>query len=117
MFTEKLIFILPSRPEAIGMVRDCLGRLAKLAGFTSQEDEDLKLAVNEAYANTIKHAYGGDQSKKVVLKLLYQPGRVQVRVRNFGSKPRMEDLKSRALDSLDDHGLGLFLMEKFMSFL
>ncbi len=93
------------------MIRDCLGRLAKLVGFTPQESEDLKLAVNEVYANAIKHAYRGDESKKVVFKLLYQPGWVQVRVRNFGPKPKKGELKSRAIDSLDDHGLGVFLME------
>jgi len=93
------------------MIRDCLGRLAKLVGFTSQEGEDLKLAVNEVYANAIKHAYRGDGSKKVVLKLLYQPGWIQIRVRNFGLKPKEGELKSRALHNLADHGLGVFLME------
>ena len=111
MTAGELILILPSQPEAIGMIRDCLGRLARWVGFTPQEDGDLKLAVNEVYANTIKHAYGGDRGKKVVLKLLYEAGKIQVRVRNFGPKPEIKNLKSRALDRLDDHGLGIFLIE------
>ncbi|HLR32513.1 MAG TPA: ATP-binding protein, partial [Fodinibius sp.] len=43
--------------EYLSKVRDFVGKHAASYGFNKQEVADIRLAVDEAYTNIIKHAY------------------------------------------------------------
>ncbi|MCC5926918.1 MAG: ATP-binding protein [Bacteroidetes bacterium] len=54
----------------IAEVRDFVGHHAEAYGFSAEDVHDIKLAVDEAYTNVIKHAYKFDDTKKVQVKIL-----------------------------------------------
>lgn len=50
---------IPARPEFVCLARHTLEDLARLHGLPSETLADLKLALTEACANAVNHAYGG----------------------------------------------------------
>jgi len=53
--TLRLPAVLESIPEAI----DCVGECARTMGFDEREIHRIQVAVDEACANVIEHAYDG----------------------------------------------------------
>ncbi len=52
-------------------VRNFVAKHAKEFGFNKQDVADIRLAVDEAYTNIIKHAYKHDEQKTVDIELGY----------------------------------------------
>ena len=50
---------IPARPEFVCVARHTLEGLARLRGLAPETLADLKLALTEACANAVNHAYGG----------------------------------------------------------
>src|SRR5215218_7628290 len=52
---------LPARPENVAVVRHVLGALAGALGLPPAVTDDMRLAVTEACANVVQHAYPDDE--------------------------------------------------------
>ncbi len=50
-------------------VRDFVARHARKFGFSESDVEDIRLAVDEAYTNVVKHAYHNDTNQVVQIEL------------------------------------------------
>lgn len=60
---------LPARPENVAVVRHVLGALAEALGLPKAVREDMRLAVTEACANVVRHAYdSGEGAIDVVVR-------------------------------------------------
>ncbi|GAA5521866.1 ATP-binding protein [Aliifodinibius salicampi] len=59
----------PASTEYLSKVRNFVANHASECGFTEQEIADIRLAVDEAYTNIIKHAYKNDRQKAVDIEL------------------------------------------------
>jgi anti-sigma regulatory factor (Ser/Thr protein kinase) len=95
---------MPADPRALSTLRGALRRW--LADCEASEDEtfEIILACNEAFANSVEHAYGpGDSSVQVAAALA--DGAVSIIVRDFGSWRE---------PSGEDPGRGLSLIEAVM---
>src|SRR3972149_12243161 len=58
--TERTVRLaIPARPEFVCVARHTLEGLARLRGLSPETVADLKLALTEACANAVNHAYGG----------------------------------------------------------
>jgi anti-sigma regulatory factor (Ser/Thr protein kinase) len=68
----------PSRTEFLATVRDVTRRMAELSGFERGVAEQLALAVDEAAANVIEHAYAGSPDR--VIELRYADGGESLRI-------------------------------------
>jgi serine/threonine-protein kinase RsbW len=75
----------PADPEQLVVIRrELSGWLAPLA-LTEEEVADVVLAVDEAAANAVRHAYGPDESGVVELTLWTEGGTLCIEVVDHGS--------------------------------
>lgn len=59
----------PASTAYISAVRDFVGLYANQFGFTDREVDEVRLAVDEAYTNVIKHAYQFDDNQRVLISI------------------------------------------------
>jgi len=109
---DRAIITVPSHPKYLSLVRDVTARMGDLFGMTESETEDVKLAVDEACSNVIKHAYRGDIGKKIVLKIRLAKKRFEVTIEDNGLKADEESIKGRNLEDVRPGGLGTHLIKK-----
>lgn len=113
-----LVLQVPSRTEFLATVRDVTRRMAELSGFERAVAEQLALAVDEAAANVIEHAYAGAPDR--VIELRYEDGgealRIEVVDQGRAVDPRQVpqlDL-ARYASERRTGGLGVHLMGRIM---
>jgi anti-sigma regulatory factor (Ser/Thr protein kinase) len=87
-------------------LRRSIAEWASRAGATPDDCEDIVLAVNEAAANAMEHAYGPGDARVEVEAARTGAGAVEVRVRDFG--------RWRAGRPNDGGGRGLTLIRNLM---
>ena len=95
---------LPARPENVAVVRQAVAGVASVLGVDDPVLADMKMAVSEACANVVMHAYDHDRG---TIEVEMQPGlaALTVIVRDYGHgvRPRLDPDSSNL-------GLGLPLM-------
>lgn len=75
----------PADPEQLAVIRrELSGWLAPLA-LTEEETADVVLAVDEAAANAVRHAYGPDEAGVVEMTLWTESGTLCIEVVDHGS--------------------------------
>ncbi len=105
---------LPSNPKYISVLRATVSEVTQKMGFTKEKSQELKLVVNEACANVIEHAYGGKRDKAIFIYFNLFPDRLEIIIRDFGRKVKAAQIKSRPLDEVQEHGLGVFIMQNLV---
>lgn len=112
--TLRLRAVLESVPVAI----DCVSQLAESAGFDKSALYEIQLAVDEACANVVQHAYEGSEPGDMEITCLLEDQTLTIRVRDWGwgfdpdgvEVPDIEaPLEERSLG-----GLGLFIVRNVM---
>ena len=76
--------------------------------------DDLVLAVNEACANIMQHAYKGKCTGEIILAILREQDEITVRLSDFDEPVDTSACKSRQLDELRPGGLGVHFMNELM---
>lgn len=74
---------LPAAPSSAGIARRLASRYARVAELTPERTFDLTIAVGEAAANAVEHAYFG-VSGEFVLRLSLRDGKVHGEVQDLG---------------------------------
>ena len=105
---------IPSDPKYVSSVRALIGDLAQKNGFTNTKNNDLQLAANEALANVIEHAYGGQKGKVIFIYIIVTFRNIEVIIKDFGKKVNLNEIKSRPLTEYRDGGLGVFLINNMV---
>ena len=75
---------IPSSTRYLEDVRRFVEQHAVEARFASKDVSELKIAVDEACANVIEHAYKGDEQRNIDVDVIIQPDRFTVRIRDDG---------------------------------
>jgi serine/threonine-protein kinase RsbW len=101
---------LTSDPRWLQVLRAAVGQVGHVAGLNLAAVDHLKLAVDEACANIIRHGYGGRTGRAIEASLRLHPDRLEIRLRDFGRKVPPESIRPRAPDPLRPGGLGVHLM-------
>ncbi len=104
----------PSDPKLLHIVRSVVGQTAGLCGFDEDEVQFIILAVDEACANVIRHAYGGRTDGTIALSCCATDSRVEFRLLDQGQAAAEENLRSRALEDIRPGGLGMHLIRSIM---
>ncbi len=108
----------PSSTENLAMIRDFVGSIGERAGMTPDELMKLELAVDEACANVMEHAYGSVATHEVTVKATLDSEAVQIAIVDTG-----RGFDPTAIDEVDleqlirdrkSGGLGLHLIRKLM---
>lgn len=104
--------------EHLAEVRNFVAKHAKEFGFDKQEVADIRLAVDEAYTNIIKHAYKHDNKKTVDIELGYNGNIFWVSLLDTGdafdpSKYSKPDVRQKIREKKRG-GVGVYLIRKLM---
>ena len=104
-----------SDPAEIAAVRHAVETFAASAGLDERAVADVGLCVNEALANVIRHAYGGQRGRPIAIVAHCQDGALTVTIRDWGNGVNPESLPPRPYDPLEPGGLGLICLREMLS--
>ena len=114
-FNEPLLqLVFRSAPDRLKMVRAGVVAAAGACGFDEDVAADIALAVDEACANVIVHAYGSRGDADIVLDIYRLRGGIRLRVRDFGPPVAPDAIRPRPLDTVRPGGLGSHFIREIM---
>ena len=102
----------PSDPRYLSLVRTVTAKMGELHGLSESAIEDVRLAVDEACSNVIKHAYHGDTSKEIVVKYGFRQKKISIIIEDSGEKADLEKIRGRDLDDVRPGGLGMHFIRR-----
>jgi serine/threonine-protein kinase RsbW len=97
-------------------MRASLKTFLKLKKISDSDIFDTELAVNESLANVIEHTYKYNDEEIIILKLFWnsEERTCVFEIQDKGKPIDKSKIKSRELDDLQDHGLGIYLIQNIM---
>lgn len=99
-------------------VRDFVAEHASEFGFGSQEISDIRLAVDEAFTNIIKHAYKDDGQQSVKVSLGHNSETFWISLFDSGKSFSLTDYKEpdikEKIKQKKRGGVGVYLIKKLM---
>ena len=114
-FNEPLLQLsFRSAPDRLKMVRAGVVAAACACGFDDDDAADIALAVDEACANIIVHAYGCRGDADIILEIYRLRGGIRLRLRDFGRPVAPESIAPRPLEVIRPGGLGTHFIREIM---
>jgi serine/threonine-protein kinase RsbW len=108
----------PSTTANLAMIREFVTRVASQAGLSEVEVGQLELAVDEACANVIEHAYGDDKTKQVMVRAIFDEDTLRIHVIDTGKGFDPTQVQEQELKELiakrKTGGLGMRLIKTLM---
>lgn len=111
---------LPAASENLDIIRKFISGIAANMGFNEDEIYQIELAVDEASANVVKHAYKDESSseKNIFVTVKRRPARIEITIADHGvgfdpsslHTPDMEEYLKR----MKPGGLGVHLIKTLM---
>lgn len=115
---RKFMLQVPASTENLALIREFVSSAAQQAGFDENEVAKLELAVDEACANVIEHAYGHDVSKEVIVRAKLDDETLSIDIEDTGNGFDPESVSQEELEQLISKrktgGLGMRLMKTLM---
>jgi anti-sigma regulatory factor (Ser/Thr protein kinase) len=113
---------LRSKPEMLGVVRQALGQLAAVVGFSEAECRAVVLAVDEALTNIIRHAYLGNTEQPIKVTFCkiqaardgHRKEALEIVLEDRGKAANRKKMCGRALEDVRPGGLGLHFIRECM---
>lgn len=109
---DSAIIKVPSDPKYLSLVRAAMAKMGELSGLSETVIEDVKLAVDEACSNVIKHAYKGETNHTIIVKFRMTRKGFEVLIEDKGQKANPESIEGRNLDDIRPGGLGVHLIRR-----
>jgi anti-sigma regulatory factor (Ser/Thr protein kinase) len=107
-------FDMCSRPCCLPIVRATVGQLASMVGWDEAESRAITLAIDEALANVIRHAYHGRTDQRIELHCDAREGELQFRLRDTGDAPDPSLICAREVGCDKIGGLGTHIIRDVM---
>ena len=108
----------PGRHDSLKELGDYISEQAAAAGFDEKDSYAVQLAVDEAAANIIEHAYGGEDIGDFECTCHVSAGQIEIILKDSGSSfspmEVPELLVGVPLEDFGPRGAGLRLMTKLM---
>ena len=115
---RKFTLHVPSSTENLALIREFVSTIGKQAGMDDPEIGKLELAVDEACANVIEHAYGHDATKEVIVRATFDDESLRIDVEDTGRGFDPQSVPPAELERLvaerKSGGLGMRLMRSLM---
>ncbi|MCZ6794046.1 MAG: ATP-binding protein [Planctomycetota bacterium] len=106
--------VFPSSPEYLSLVRSNVQWITERCKFPEKEASRIVLAVVEAVTNIIRHAYHGDNERKITMRLTEIPCGLQLEFLDRGEPVPPQKIKGRSLDEVKPGGLGVHMLASCM---
>jgi serine/threonine-protein kinase RsbW len=114
--TKKLV--IKSRTENLSSLRDFISDNANKAGLSTDDIDDIILAVDEACTNIIKHAYKSVPDGEIIIEINYNSRKFTIKLIDHGNSFDPESVPvpdlQKYLRQRKVGGLGLYLMRTLM---
>ena len=110
----KMKFVMPSDPRYLPVVRGAIGSLAAVIGWEESECRSITLAVDEALANVIRHAYHKRVDGLIELECREVADGLEITLLDNGDSPDMSKICARELGCDQPGGLGTHIINKVM---
>lgn len=107
-------FLIPSHPRYLSVVRAVVGELGSVCGLPAEDCRGLILAVDEALANIIRHAYHGSFDREIEVICQAFADRVQFKLLDRGDPPDPARLAPHPLDDVALSGRGTYIIRSIM---
>jgi serine/threonine-protein kinase RsbW len=110
--------ILPGRYENLVKISEFIRQAAQDAGLDSFAVYSVETAVEEACSNIIEHAYGGEGHGDIECRCSDEATELVIQLRDHGKPFKPESVRDpnihAPLKKRPSHGLGIFIMRKWM---
>ncbi|MBI3208099.1 MAG: ATP-binding protein [Candidatus Solibacter usitatus] len=117
-FERRFLLHVPSSTENLALIRDFVANIGKQAGLPDSDLSMIELAVDEACANVIEHAYGSDGTKEVIVRAMLDAEAITIEVVDTGKgfDPNIVEQKElkRLVEERRSGGLGMRMMKLVM---
>lgn len=104
--------------ENLSEVRNFVAEHAKTHGFSKQQIADIRLSVDEAITNIIRHAYQGDSSNSIDIEVSLDEEQICIHLQDTGKTFRMKKFTEpniqRKIKERKRGGMGLYLIHSLM---
>jgi serine/threonine-protein kinase RsbW len=110
MTADCVTLAFPARPEYLLLARLALTGVARAGGAEEDVLADLRLAVTEAAANVVRHAYADGDGDIMLAFTLTGSGRLEVIVEDDGPGFDEADVASWEPTDLGEDGMGLAII-------
>ncbi|NUN50208.1 MAG: ATP-binding protein [Candidatus Brocadiae bacterium] len=110
--------VITNDTKFLGFVREFMSRMIRQSSLSREDENKIILAVDEAVANIIEHAYENQREGTIDVEVESDAKRFQVVIRDSGKKFAPDGVGS---PDMEDHvkakkkkGLGIYLMRLIM---
>jgi serine/threonine-protein kinase RsbW len=108
----------PSSTENLALIREFVTTIGKQAKMSDDDVSKLELAVDEACANVIEHAYGHDITREVDVRAVFDENEVRISIidsgRGFDPAKVDEETVEQLVAKRKSGGLGFRLIKTLM---
>jgi serine/threonine-protein kinase RsbW len=108
----------PSSTENLALIREFVTTVGRQAMMSDEDISKLELAVDEACANVIEHAYGHDITKEVDVRAVFDEDEVRISVidsgRGFDPAKVYQETVEKLVAQRKSGGLGIRLIKSLM---
>jgi anti-sigma regulatory factor (Ser/Thr protein kinase) len=105
---------MPSHPCFLSVVRGAVGELSTISGLSKEESAGVTLAVDEALANIIRHAYKNRYDQKIEFDCVVDDQQMEFTLLDQGESPDPAKICAPPVDELALSGRGTHLIEAIM---
>ncbi len=109
---------IPSSTRYLEQVRRFVETHTVEAGFNTESVEQFKVAVDEACTNVIKHAYHGNESQEVTIRIIVDIDRCTICIQDKGNAFRPQEYEEPDIFDLAKRrqagGFGVHIMRRLM---
>jgi anti-sigma regulatory factor (Ser/Thr protein kinase) len=109
-----LRFGMPSDPRFLAIVRAAVGELSRIYGLPDEECRGVTLAVDEALANIIRHAYKNRDDQRVEFNCDVNAEQMEFTLLDRGEPPDPARICGQPLDEFSLSGRGTHLIKAIM---
>lgn len=104
----------PADPRYLQRVRDEVRNACARGGCQDELVRQIVLAVNEACANVIRHAYKGSEAGEIVLEIFNNGRELEFHLRDFADPVDLTSIGPRDLREIKPGGLGTLFIREIM---
>jgi anti-sigma regulatory factor (Ser/Thr protein kinase) len=110
----RVTFDMCSEARCLPIVRATVSQLAAMVGWDQTESRRIAMAVDEALANVIRHAYRGGSDARIELRCSAVEDQLEIRIWDTGDPPDRSRICAREVGCDRIGGLGTHIIKDVM---